>query len=129
LVLYIASSSEVGVWSKPQRGPNVVRKIAKKMEWIRSIVANGGGIIVGSAVLFMVETDMNGPSQFGQVPIQISEKEFDVAAEEPVVSIREVPLGAMRFQVFSAEHPDRPLKLWTAQREIERDHQQKPRFP
>jgi hypothetical protein len=129
LVLYIASSSKVGVWSKPQRGPNVVRKIPKEMQWIRSIVANGGGIIVESAVLFMVETDMNGPSQFGKVPIQISEKEFDVAAEDSIVFIREVALGAMRLQVFSAEHPDRPLKLGTAQGKIERDYEQKPRFP
>jgi hypothetical protein len=77
----------------------------------------------------MVETDMNSPSQFGKVPIQISEKEFDVAAEDPLVFIREVALGAMSFQVFSAEHPDRPLKLGTAQGKIERDHEQKPRFP
>jgi hypothetical protein len=129
LVLYIASSFKVGVWGKPQRGPNVVRKIPKEMQWIRSIVANGRGIIVGSAVLFMVETDVNGPTQFWKVPIQISEKEFDVAAEDPIVFLREVPLGAVRLQVFGAEHPDRPLKLGTAQGKIERDHEQKPRFP
>jgi hypothetical protein len=83
------------------------------MHWIGSIIATGGGIIVGSAVLFMVETDMNGPTQFWKVPIQISEKEFDVAAEDPVVFLREVPSGPVRLHVFGAEHPHGPLELET----------------
>src|SRR4249920_106010 len=99
------------------------------MQWIGSIVTDGRGIIVGSAVLFMVETDMNGATQFWKIPVQISEKEFDVAAEDLIVFLREVTLGVVRFQVLGAEHPDRPLKLGTAQREIESDREQKPRFP
>ena len=38
-------------------------------------------------------------------------------------------LEAEGFQVLGAEHPDRPLKLGTAQGKIERDHEQKPGFP
>jgi hypothetical protein len=129
LVLFIASSFEVGVGSKPQGGPNVVRKIPKEMQSTGSIVTTGGGIVVRSAVLFMVETDMNGPTQFWKVPIQISEKEFDVAAEDLIVFLREVPLGPVGLQVFGAEHPHRPLKLGTTQGKIESDREQKPRFP
>jgi hypothetical protein len=99
------------------------------MQWTRSIVATGGGIVIGSAVLFMVETDMSRPTQFWKVPIQIPEKEFDVAAEDLIVFVREVPLRPVRLQVFGAEHPHRPLKLETAQGKIESDREQKPRFP
>src|SRR5580704_11857357 len=94
-----------------------------------SIIANRGDSIVGSAVLFVVEADMNCPAQFWKVPIQISEKEFDVAAEDLIVFLREVALGAVCLQVFGAEHPGRPLKLGTVQGKIEKDHEQGPRFP
>jgi hypothetical protein len=60
----------------------------------------GGGIIIESAILFMVETDMNGATQLWKVPIQISKKEFDVAAEDFNVLIREVPLGAVLSGVW-----------------------------
>jgi hypothetical protein len=99
------------------------------MQSTGSIVATGGGIVVGSAVLFMVETDMNRPTQFWKVPIEISEKELDVAAEDLIIFLREVPTGVVRLQVFGAEHPHRPLKLGAAQGKIESDHQQKPRLP
>jgi hypothetical protein len=99
------------------------------MQWIGSIVTDGRGIIVGSAVLFMVETDMNGATQLRKIPVQISEKEFDVATEDLMVFLRKVPLGLVRLQVFGAEHPDRPLKLGTAQGKIESDREHKPRFP
>jgi hypothetical protein len=77
----------------------------------------------------MVETDMNRPTQFWKVPIQISEEEFDIAAEDLIVFLREVPLGPVRLQVFGAEHPHRPLKLETTQGKIESDHEQQPRLP
>ena len=85
------------------------------MQRTGSIVANGGGIIVESAILFMVETDMNSAPQFWKVPIQISEKEFDVAAKDFNVFIREVSLGPVCLQVFGAEHPYRALRLETGQ--------------
>ena len=77
----------------------------------------------------MVETDMNRPAQFRKVPIQISEKEFDVAAEDLIVFLREIPLGLVRLQVFGAEHPRRALKLGTAKGKIKSDGEQKPGFP
>jgi hypothetical protein len=76
-----------------------------------------------------MQPDMNGPAQFWKVPIHISEKEFNVAAKDLIVFLREVPLRAVRLQVFGAEHSDRPLKLGTAQGKIKSDHQQKSRFP
>jgi hypothetical protein len=94
-----------------------------------SIVATGGHTILGSGVLSMMEPDMNGPTQFWKIPIQISEKEFDVAAKDLIVFLREIPLRAVRLKVFRTEHPDRPLKLGTAQGKIESDHEQKSRFP
>jgi hypothetical protein len=99
------------------------------MQSAGSIIATGGDTILGSAVLFMVEAHMNGATQFWKVPIQISEKEFDVAAEELIVFLREVPMWPMRLQMFGAEHPDRPLKLGAVQGKIESDHQQKSRLP
>src|ERR1700730_18108226 len=129
LILYIASGFEVRVGNKPQGRPNVVRKIPKEMQPAGSIIANRGDSIVGSAVLFVVEADMNGPTPLGKVSIQISEKEFDVAAENLVVPLREVALGAVRLQMFGTEHPGRPLKLGTVKGKIEKDHEQEPRFP
>jgi hypothetical protein len=76
-----------------------------------------------------METDMNRSTQLWKVPIQISEKEFDVTAEDLIVFLREVSLGPVRLQVFGAEHSHRPLKLETAQGKIESDREQKPRFP
>jgi hypothetical protein len=72
---------------------------------------------------------MNGPTQFWKVSIQISEKEFDVAAEDFLVPLREVTLWAVRLQMFGTEHPGRPLKPGTVQGKIEEDHEQGPRFP
>jgi hypothetical protein len=69
----------------------------------------------------MVEADMNGATQFREVAIQISEKEFDVAAEELIVFPGEVPLGLVPLQVFGAEHSHRALKLGTTQGKIESD--------
>jgi hypothetical protein len=99
------------------------------MQSAGSIVATVSDSIIGSAILFMVETDMNRATQFWKVPIQVSEKEFDVAAEDLIVFLREVPLGPVSLQVFGAEHPHRPLKLGTIQGKIESDREQKPRFP
>jgi hypothetical protein len=72
----------------------------------------------------MVETDMNRPTQFWKVPIQISEKEFDIAAKDLMVFLREVPLRPVRLHVFGAEHPHNPPKLETVQGKIESDHEQ-----
>jgi hypothetical protein len=71
---------------------------------------------------------MNGATQFWKVPIQIPQKEFDVAAEDLFVFLREVPASTVCLQVFRAEHPDRPLKLEPVQRKIESNHQQKSRL-
>ena len=61
------------------------------MQWTGSIIATRGGIIVGTTVLFMVEADMNGATQFWKVAIEIAEKELDIAAEEFIVFPGEVP--------------------------------------
>ena len=99
------------------------------MQGIGAVVAIGGGIVVGSAVLFVVEADMNGAAEFGKVAIEIAEKEFDVAAEEFFVFVVEVALEAVGFHVFGAEHADGALKLETGQRKIERDDKENARFP
>src|SRR4029077_20402794 len=99
------------------------------MQPASSIIITGGERVVGSAVLFMVEADMNRPIQFGNVAIQISEEEFDVAAEDLVVFLREVALAPVRLQMFGAEHPHKPLKLETVQGKVESDREQESRFP
>ena len=71
---------------------------------------------------------MNRPIQFRNVSIQISEKEFGVAAEDPVVLLREEALAPVRFQVFDAEHPHKPLEVETIKGKIESDREQQPRF-
>src|SRR5208283_926967 len=106
LVLYIAPGFEIGVGNQPESRPNIVRKIPEEVQPAGSIVGAGGDSIFGSAVLFVVQTNMNRPAQFRKVPIQISEKEFHIPAEDPIVFPREVPLGAVRLHVFGAEHPD-----------------------
>src|SRR5579863_8240596 len=99
------------------------------MEWIGSIEGEGGGIVVGSGVFFVVETDMNGATKLGKVAIQISEKEFDVAAEDPMVTIGEIAMRAMRLHVLGAEHADRSLELGTAEGKIEHGYKQKAGLP
>lgn len=129
LLFFIAPGFKVEIGSKPQRRPGVVREIPEEMQRTGSIVAHGGRIIVVSAVLSMVQADMNRAAQFGKVPIEISKKKFDVAAEELVVFLRKIPVRPVGLQMFGAEHPHRPLKLEPAQRKIKCGHQPKPRFP
>ena len=72
---------------------------------------------------------MSRPAQFRNVPIEIPQEEFEVAAEDFVVFLRKVALAPVCLQVAGAEHPHKPLELETVKRKIERDRQQQPRFP
>src|SRR5882724_7449785 len=125
----MASHLKVGVGSEPQDRPNVVREIPQEIESAGSIVAHRFASVIGSAVLPMVETHMSGPAQFRNVPIEISQEEFEVAAEDFIVFLREVALAPVCLQVAGAEHPNKPLELETVKRKIESDRQQQPRFP
>src|SRR5256886_9288862 len=127
--LFIASRSKVGVGSKPQNRPTVVREIPQEIEPAGSIVAHRVASVLGPAVLAMVETHMSRPAQFRNVPIEIPEEEFEVAAEDFVVFLRKVALAPVCLQVAGAEHSHKPLELETVKRKIESDRQQQPRFP
>src|SRR5713226_1318965 len=70
-VLFIAPRFKVGVGSKPQDRPNVVREIPQEIEPASSIIADRVASVVGSAVLSMVETHMSGPAQFRNVAIKV----------------------------------------------------------
>ncbi len=70
---------------------------------------------------------MNRAIEFRHVAVEESEEEFDVAAENFIVFVREVALAAVRFQMFGAEHPDEALKLGTVERKIEREREPKAR--
>ncbi len=50
------------------------------MQGACAVVTTGGGVVVGAAVLFMVEADVDGAAEFGEVAIEIAEEELDVAA-------------------------------------------------
>ncbi len=77
----------------------------------------------------MVETNVNRPIEFRNVPVQVPQKEFDVAAEDFIVLLGEVAVRPVRFQVFGAEQSYKPLKLGTKKRNIESGCEQQLRFP
>src|SRR6202167_1158152 len=127
-VFFVTFGFEVSVGSQAQGGPNVVGKIPQEIQRAGAIVAAGGDGVVGAAVFAMVQADVNGAIQFRNVAVQISEEEFDVAAENSIVFLGEVALAAVGFQVFGAEHPHEALELETVERKIESDGEQEPRF-
>ena len=71
---------------------------------------------------------MSRPTQFRSVPVEISQEEFEVAAEDFVI-LRKESVAPVRFQVAGAEHPHKPLELETLKKKIESDHEQQSRFP
>jgi hypothetical protein len=77
----------------------------------------------------MVETHMSRPTQFRNVPIQVPQEEFQVAAEDFIVFLRKVALAPVCLHVAGAEHPHKPLELETVKRKIESDRQQQSRLP
>jgi hypothetical protein len=119
---------EIGEGNYAESGPNIVGEIPKEMEAAGAIVAAGGDGVVGTAIFFVVETDVNGAAEFGKIAIEIAEEKFDVAAEEVIVFVGEVALGAVGFHVFCAEHADGPLKFGTAEGKILRDDEEEARF-
>ena len=72
---------------------------------------------------------MSRATQFRNVPIQVPQEEFEVAAKDFIIFLRKVALGPVCFQVAGAEHPHKPLELETVKRKVESDRQQQPRFP
>ena len=126
---FVTFGFEVSVGSQAQGGPNVVGKIPEEIQRAGAIVAAGGDGVVGAAVFAMVQADVNGAIQFRNVAVQISQEEFDVAAENSIVFLGEVALAAVGFQVFGAEHPHEALELEAVERKIESDGEQEPRFP
>jgi hypothetical protein len=76
----------------------------------------------------MVETNMNSPVQFRNVSVQISEKEFNVTAQELTILLREVAFTPVRLQVFGAEHSRKPLEPETVKGNIKGDREQQSRF-
>ena len=76
-----------------------------------------------------LEAHMSRPTQLRNVPIEIPQEEFEVAAEDFVVFPRKVALGPVRLQMAGAEHSHKPLELETVKRKVESDRQQQPRFP
>src|SRR5216684_1715947 len=112
-----------------QDRPDVVREIPQEIESARSIVAHRVTSVVGSAVLSMVETHMSRPTQFRNVPIEVSQEEFEVAAEDFIAFLRKVALAPVCLKVAGAEHPHKPLELETVKRKVESDRHEQPRFP
>src|SRR5258708_9503847 len=120
---------EVCVRSQAQDRPNVVRQIPEELEPAGSVVAHRVARVVASAVLPMVETYVRRPAQFRNVPIQVPQEEFQVAAEDFIPLAGKVALAPVCLDVAGAEHPHKPLELETVKRKIESDRQQQPQFP
>src|SRR5271155_465572 len=128
-VLVLASGFKVHIGDQAHDRPNVAREIPEEIHFAGAVVADGGGGVVGSAIFFVVEADVHGAIEFWNVAIQEAKEEFDVAAEDLVVFVREVTLAAVRFQVFGAEHSDEALKLETVEGKIEGQREPEQRFP
>src|SRR5262249_44731264 len=110
-VLFVAFRTKIRVGSEPQDRPHVVREIPQEIELAGSIVAHRVAGVVESSVLFVVQTHVSGPAQFRKILVEISQEEFKVAAKNPIVFLRKVAVGPVRFHVTRAEHPDKPMEL------------------
>src|ERR1700691_5902617 len=118
-VFFVTLGFEVSVGGQAQGGPYVVGKIPEEIQRAGAIVAAGGDGVVGPAVLAVLQADVDGAIQFRNVAVQISQEEFDVAAENFIVFLGEVALAAVRLQMLGAEHPHEALKLEAVKRKIE----------
>jgi hypothetical protein len=69
----------------------------------------------------MVETHVSRATQFRNVPIQIPQEEFEIAAEDFSAFLRKEALRPVCLQVAGTEHPHKPLELEAVKRKVEND--------
>src|SRR5215469_11019623 len=127
-ILGVALGLEVEEGREAEDSPEIAGHVPEEIEAAGAVEGHGVARVVEAGVFPVVEADVRGAAELGNVAVEVAEEELQVAAEELVEGGREKAAGAVSFQVAGAEHADEALELDAVEGEVEGCDEEEPGF-